>query len=635
MNNAGDKLTFADAPKPRPVGKSSAAWKVLIVDDDEEVHRITQLVLSNFSFAERSIELMDAYSAKEGKALIKEHPDTALVLLDVVMETDHAGLEVVQYIREELDNQLVRIVLRTGQAGLAPENQIITQYDINDFKDKSELTADKFYTLMHSALRAYRDLEESARRQEAESDLFFSLVHFSKKEVTLEECLDRFLCAACKMCGTSAGYVYFPDNDEQILKAKQFSYSKKTKQSVFSELTDQNQADAALTQFVEEVFKSQKASFYKGNPEDHWLQSMTGVAHEKIVGVFAVPVQRYDKTVALPTLFIADSRAHLPSLVTIIETAALQLGVLLERQQAEHELKNQFQELEDTLQRLKEAQTQIVQSEKMASLGLFAAGVAHEINNPVGFVLSNINTLSNYLDAVKRLLEQHNILIDTIEAGNSETTSLMLNRIKKVYEDDDIEFILDDLQTLLVESADGMGRIRDIVANLKSFARVDEGTISEANINDCIESTLKIVWNELKCKCKLKKDLGDLPLLYCFPGQLNQAFMSIIVNAAHSIVDQGEIHIKTYLQEETIVITISDTGCGIPPENIDILFNPFFTTKPVGEGTGLGLSISYGIIKKHGGVIDVKSTVGQGTTFTIHLPLNNTDENQGSQDLKE
>jgi len=631
MNRGGDKLAFADAPAPdptpKPTGDGSVAWKILVVDDDEEIHRVTHMVLSNLLVEERAIELIDAYSAKEAKTLIEKHPDTALVLLDVVMENDQAGLEVVQYIREELKNHLVRIVLCTGQAGPAPENQIISHYDINDFKNKSELTADKLYTLMHSALRAYRDLEESVRRQEAESDLFYSLVHFSREEASLEECLDRFLCAACKMCGTTVGYVYFPSDDDQTLKVKQFSYGNDEKQSIFSELTDYKSVDTEGTQFSEKVFKSQKASLHIGEAEDHWLHSMTEASQKKIAGVFTVPVKRYNQVVALPMFFISDSRAHLPSLIAVIETAALQLGVLLERQHAEHELKKQFQELEVTLERLKEAQSQVVQSEKMASLGLLAAGVAHEINNPVGFVLSNINTLGDYLDAIKRLIEQHTKLIETIETGNTEETSQIIEVIRGIYKDNDIEFILEDLQSLLVESADGMGRIRDIVSNLKSFSRVDDSDMREADINECIESTLKIIWNELKYNCDLKKDMGDLPLLYCFPGQLNQVFMNIIINAAHSIVEHGEIHIKTFLQDDTIIITISDNGCGISPENIDKLFNPFFTTKPIGEGTGLGLSISYGIIKKHGGTISVKSTEGKGTVFMISLPLDNTDEN--------
>jgi len=628
MDRRGDKLAFADMPAPKPIGDDSVVWKILVVDDDDEIHRITHMVLSNFLFDERAIELIDAYSAKEAKMLIKKHPDTALVLLDVVMENNHAGLEVVQYIREELKNHLVRIVLRTGQAGLAPENHIITHYDINDFKDKSELTADKLYTLMLSALRAYRDLEESVRRQEAESDLFYSLVHFSQEEVSLEECLDRFLCAACKMCGTTVGYVCFPSDDDQVLQAKQFSYSNNEKQSIFSELTDHKPVNTEFTQFSEKVFKSQKASFYIGKPEDHWIHSMAEAPQKKIVGVFTVPVKRYNKIVALPTFFIADSRTHLPSLVAVIETAALQLGVLLERQHAEHELKRQFQELEVTLQRLKEAQSQVVQSEKMASLGLLAAGIAHEINNPVGFVLSNINILSDYLGAVKPLIEQHTKLIETIETGNTTETSQAIDVIKDIYKDNDIKFILEDLQPLLAESADGMERIRDIVSNLKSFSRVDDTDMREADINECIESTLKIIWSELKYNCDLKKDMGDLPLLYCFPGQLNQVFMNIIINAAHSIVKHGEIHIKTFLQDDVIIITISDNGCGISPENIDRLFNPFFTTKPIGEGTGLGLSISYGIIKKHGGTIGVESTEGKGTVFTISLPLDNADKNQ-------
>jgi signal transduction histidine kinase len=197
--------------------------------------------------------------------------------------------------------------------------------------------------------------------------------------------------------------------------------------------------------------------------------------------------------------------------------------------------------------------------------------------------------------------------------------SIQTVRTKKKF-----DFIREDMGSLLTESADGMNRVKEIVQNLKSFARLDEAEFKKTDINECIEITLKVIWNELKYKCTINKKMGKLPPLSCNPGQLNQVFMNLLENAAHAIKEHGDINIETEATETHIRICISDTGVGISRENIEKLFDPFFTTKPVGTGTGLGLSISYGIIEKHNGTIEILSEVGRGTKFIISLPINNT-----------
>ncbi|MBI5639684.1 MAG: GHKL domain-containing protein, partial [Nitrospirae bacterium] len=184
-----------------------------------------------------------------------------------------------------------------------------------------------------------------------------------------------------------------------------------------------------------------------------------------------------------------------------------------------------------------------------------------------------------------------------------------------------IDFITEDLGNLIRESLDGAERIKKIVQDLKSFSRVDEAEQKMADINAGLESTINIVWNELKYKATVKKEYGDIPLTKCNPGQLNQVFMNLLVNAAHAIESQGDIGIRTWSEEDSIFVSISDTGCGIPAEKINRIFEPFYTTKEVGKGTGLGLSIAYDIVKKHSGEIKVQSEVGKGTTFTINIPV--------------
>ncbi len=272
-------------------------------------------------------------------------------------------------------------------------------------------------------------------------------------------------------------------------------------------------------------------------------------------------------------------------------------------------------------------EAQLRQSDKMASIGQLAAGVAHEINNPTGFVSSNLNTLSDYIQKYNSLIHEYHNLISELEAARcDDSCKKLFENIKAKEEEMDISFMVDDITSLIQESREGMERIRKIVQDLKDFAHPGEDKPKYADINRCIESTLNIVWNEIKYKAKVKKEYGELPEILCYPQQLNQVFANILVNAAQAITGQGEISIKTALSDENIVVKIGDTGCGIDKENIARIFDPFFTTKDVGKGTGLGLNVAYNIIKKHNGKIGVESEKGCGTTFTIFVPVNNTDE---------
>ncbi len=300
------------------------------------------------------------------------------------------------------------------------------------------------------------------------------------------------------------------------------------------------------------------------------------------------------------------------------------LGMFLditERRRLEEKLEERSRSLEDINKKLMTSQSQLVQSEKMASIGQLAAGVAHDINNPVGFVMSNLGTLAEYLQTLRTALDAYRALAAHIDDDHDDERTRLRAEIASIEAREDLGFILEDAIQLLDESQDGAKRIKEIVQNLRSFARLDEAQVAEVDLNKGIESTLNIVWNELKYKCTVTRDYGDIPTLRCFPGQLNQVFMNLLVNAGQAIEEKGEISIKTWVDDDEIHVRISDTGQGIPTENLSRLFDPFFTTKPVGKGTGLGLSVSYGIVQKHGGRIEVASEVGKGTAFTVSLPL--------------
>lgn len=266
------------------------------------------------------------------------------------------------------------------------------------------------------------------------------------------------------------------------------------------------------------------------------------------------------------------------------------------------------QEVQEQTNKIKKTQAMIVQQEKLAAIGQLSAGVAHEINNPIGFISSNLGTLRNYIGKLTRYID-------------SSSNGMCADALKELRNTLKIDFIVDDINDLISESIEGTERVKEIVNNLKNFSTVGGTEAKESDINEGLENTIKVIWNELKYKAKVIKNYGKLPLVTCYIHQLNQVFMNLLSNAVQAIESNGEITIKTWQDRDTVCISIADSGQGIPEENINKLFEPFFTTKEVGKGTGLGLSISHDIIQQHHGEITVESKVGKGTTFTITLPV--------------
>ncbi|MDP2109767.1 MAG: ATP-binding protein [Thiobacillus sp.] len=289
------------------------------------------------------------------------------------------------------------------------------------------------------------------------------------------------------------------------------------------------------------------------------------------------------------------------------------VSIVIENTRLHQEQAARIQSLSDMNKKLAEAQGQLLQSEKMASIGHLAAGVAHEINNPIGFVYSNLGSLEKY---IKELFA----VLDGYEQAQGDPAKLAeVEALKKKV---DMGYLKEDVPALMNESRDGISRVKKIVQNLKDFSHVDTSNeLQWTNLHSGIDSTLNIVWNEIKYKAEVNKTYGDIPDIKCLPSELNQVFMNMLVNAAHAIDERGVITIRTGREGDQVWVEIADNGKGIKAEHIKRIFDPFFTTKPVGKGTGLGLSLSYSIVQKHNGHIDVNSEVGKGTAFRVWLPI--------------
>ncbi|QCU51331.1 histidine kinase [Burkholderia pseudomallei] len=285
-----------------------------------------------------------------------------------------------------------------------------------------------------------------------------------------------------------------------------------------------------------------------------------------------------------------------------------------ERKAAQARLEHEKDEQRRLIRRLEETHVQLLQSEKLASIGQLAAGVAHEINNPIGFVNANLNTLRSWVQGLLDVIAVQEALTGTLAADARAP-------LAAVARDIDLDYVRGDILALIDESIDGAMRVRRIVCDLRDFSRPSGDAWAFADLHASLESTLNVVHNELKYKADIVREYGVLPLVECNAAQLSQVFMNLLVNAAQSIGTHGTITIRTTHDGDTVSISIADTGAGIPEDAIGRIFDPFFTTKPVGQGTGLGLSISHGIVEHHGGRIDVESHVGRGSTLTVTLPV--------------
>ena len=304
-------------------------------------------------------------------------------------------------------------------------------------------------------------------------------------------------------------------------------------------------------------------------------------------------------------LYIEESK-RLIQKITEAETREKYVKELEEKNRT---LKRLYRELQD-------AQTQLIQTEKMASLGQLVAGVAHELNNPISYIYANMKQLQNYIAAITQLIKvaKESALAKDYQAKLQKT-------VKDLQEKFDLDFIQKDIETLISESIEGSRRVKDVVLTLRNFSRLDEAELKRVDLHEGLDATLLLLNNEIKNRIQVHKNYGELPPVMCHPGQINQVFMNLLVNAIQAIEGKGNIWIQTRKEKDRVVIEIRDDGRGIPKAVQDKIFDPFFTTKPVGEGTGLGLSICYRIIQNHRGSIEVESEEGKGSVFRIILPV--------------
>ena len=449
-----------------------------------------------------------------------------------------------------------------------------------------------------------------------EISIFYEIAMSIGKSLDLEDMLKQAITVILRKLNYSAGGVH--------LYMRPGNLQPKLRSFLIPRIFAGSDEFAAITEIVEELTSKRLNNDDPGLFEP--CQFKIGTSYILIMEMpetgfifFDNQISEYDKSVIMPLQELVG-RLSAACIACYQNDALIQSQYDLELRIAHRtkELEESNTELKDAYEKLQKAQKQLIHSEKMISLGQLAAGVAHEINNPTGYIQSNLHTMAEYLD----IIEEFYRLTTDLVSGNAEDPDGTSEKIRRLAEDEDMEFIINDAEGLVKDSIDGSDRIKEIVTGLRNFGRSDDDSdFTLSDPNDSIEDALRLTWNELKYKCEVEKDLGALVEIPCRTDQLTQVFVNMLVNAVQAIESHGKIRVESRLEKKSIVIKISDNGKGIPEEYLSKLFDPFFTTKKIGQGTGLGLSISHGIIEAHGGSIEVDSSPGVGTTFTIMLPI--------------
>jgi len=451
---------------------------------------------------------------------------------------------------------------------------------------------------------------ENLTKRALESKLLFEITKMVAQTDSSSQALQECLKDICQFTHWTLGHIYlFTDNGTRKLSSSKIWFIKEEDKDTFAEFKKETEK----THFSKgiglpgKIWQTGEPFWIRNIKEDAYYLRFDKIKGTKIKGAFGLPIKIQNEIVAVAEFYTDEEMGPDEDLLVTARNVGEQMGRVFERERAE--------------KGIAAAQAQLLQSEKLASIGQLAAGVAHEINNPVGFISNNMELLAQYVSEYTRILKMVNVLKEHIEKGDLEKARALIRDINQFEIEIQLEQVMNDTQNLLKHNQSGIERIQKIVMDLRTFARDDNDMMEMVKIEEVIDSILSIVQTELKYKAELVKKYDKTPLVKCNAQRMGQVFINLLVNATHAIVDRGTIEIRTYRQDKYLCIDFKDTGKGIPPENLKKIFDPFFSTKPVGQGTGLGLSVSYEIVKKHGGDIRVVSEVGKGSTFSVLLPL--------------
>ena len=451
-----------------------------------------------------------------------------------------------------------------------------------------------------------RHRQKEVLMHEAKIHLLTQLTQLTRSEITIDHCVGMLKDSLTMLCQAPYVSIYHEGMScEMFANDSSCAVMRADAQSTIPDVVQQ-----AITE------QKVKVSFDETTSDIVEIRCFDST----IAGSLTFPIICNGKVMSIIQCYLSQDMLDTITLETIslIEQACHQLNIILERLEAQHTLVIQHNELAKTLKELQTTKAQLYQTEKLAAIGQLAAGIAHEINNPLAFVASNFQSLMKYVDTMAEVLNEHRNFLHTIKSVTEQKIDFSV--IEDKQRQSNLAFILEDVDDLVADSKDGLDRIREIIDNLLSFSRKDDNELQAYDIHAGVTSTLKILNAKLKKGVEVETDFRSERTVMCQPGLINQVLLNIVQNAVDAMDGQGKIMISTYDTDDDFIISVRDSGPGIPDGVVRQIFDPFFTTKEVQKGTGLGLSISHGIIEQHQGRITVNTELGVFTEFMITLP---------------
>lgn len=554
------------------------------------------------------------------KKTLRQHEIGVLIFLVNDQNSEDLALQVFDYIRSGLQDP-DRIFLVAHPPEREPDAlHWIEDYNVNSFISLEESRVVLNQRLIERNLKSWERTAQVNAQHRAESDLLMSITRFSRRGESLVNLLDSFSRSLADM-SFAAGYCHIQIGSDGLGKLKKSWPETEAFQNHITSTFSLPELPGYLRHALNE--KKPQIDLL---PDDQ-LFVATGELLQKPLGSYLVfPLVVYGRVHELMVFLIPEESMSAVSMrqIEIISKASEQLTMLLERREAERRLKKQYTRLKGALVELKETQEQLAHTEKMATVGQLAAGIAHEINNPLGFVLSNFGSMDEYLNNILQLQTMHEKFLEAMELGNQNLTNQIKTEISDYRGESDIDFIYSDIRDIVSESREGLHRVKEIISDLQSFAHGGEAKLTELDLDSAVEQTLKLLRPITDHKVVIDTALTPCPGFTCHAGFVQQILTNLIKNSLQAMqkaeVSEPKILIRSEIIGENISISVRDNGPGIAAEAQKKVFDPFFTTKAVGEGTGLGLSVTYNLAKKLGGMISLTSTEGEFCQFTLTLP---------------
>lgn len=549
------------------------------------------------------------------------HGKPALIIAGIGNDKDEALCkEATQFVRIGLANQDSRIVILRDPNFELDEVHWMESLQVNACLSAELEKQFVNVTTLRREIDTFQYIDNNKRQHDAETEMLMCITKFSRSNESLASLLQMFSSSLSALCYASCEFHIQILNDSE----GEIEYCKSKAGDIKSELT--------LALDLPKISNYLKSALDEKLPqinllsEDINLENIEKKLPEKVGSYLTFPIIVYNKPLYLLVYFIPESEMDKVSMkqINVISKASEQLTMLLERRQAETSLKKQYTRLKSTLVELKTTKLELQHQEKMASIGQMAAGIAHEINNPLSYVMSNFSSMDEYLNSILQLQELQSEFLSSIDMGQDNKVVQLKNNISKFAEEENMAFVLEDIRAVISDSHSGLKRVRDIITDLKSFTYSQSTELEICDLPKVVEDTLKVLSYDLGQGIEIDSRLNELPRFMAHNGLMQQVLTNLIKNAAQALTeaetDKAKISIYAEQKDQSIYIVIRDNGPGIPADAQQKIFEPFFTTKTVGEGTGLGLSVTFNIIKKLGGTITLNSKEGEFTEFVIVFP---------------